>query len=57
MTYYFAADWEQARSAFQALHDAHSERKLYGLYLERIQTLEEQGIKPGWDGAFRHTSK
>jgi adenylate cyclase len=57
MEYYFAADWEQARSAFQALHDAHPERKMYGLYLERIQTLEEQGVKAGWDGAFRHTSK
>jgi len=57
MTYYFAADWVQARSAFQALDDAHPERKMYGLYLERIQTLEEQGIKAGWDGAFRHTSK
>jgi adenylate cyclase len=57
MAYYFAGDWGQARSAFQALHDAHPERKMYGLYLERIQTLEEQGVKPGWDGAFRHTSK
>jgi adenylate cyclase len=57
MVYYFAGDWEQARSAFQALNNAHTERKLYGLYLERIQTLEEQGVKAGWDGAFRHTSK
>ena len=57
MLYYFAADWAQARSAFQALDKAHPERKMYGLYLERIQTLEEQGIKAGWDGAFRHTSK
>jgi adenylate cyclase len=57
MTYYFAADWVQACSAFQALDHAHPERKMYGLYLERIQTLEEQGIMAGWDGAFRHTSK
>ena len=57
MVYYFAADWEQARSAFQALNNAHPERKMYGIYLERIQALEEQGVKPGWEGAFRHTSK
>jgi len=57
MAYYFAADWVQARLAFQTLNSAHPERMLYGLYLERIQTLEEQGVKPGWDGAFRHTSK
>ena len=57
MEYYYAGDWEQARSAFQVLNNASPERKLYGLYLERIRALEEQGVKAGWDGAFRHTSK
>jgi adenylate cyclase len=54
---YFAGDWDQARSAFQALQDNWPERKLFGLYLERIQTLESQGVGPGWDGVFEHTSK
>ena len=54
---YFAGDWEQARSAFQALHDNWPERKLFGLYLERIEMLQAQGVGPGWDGVFEHTSK
>jgi len=57
LDYYFAGDWGKARSLFQSLREAWPERKLYGLYLERIETLQSQGIGPGWDGVFEHTSK
>jgi adenylate cyclase len=57
LNYYFAGDFEKAHAAFQALHDAVPERRLFGLYLERIGTLQSQGIGPGWDGVFEHTSK
>jgi adenylate cyclase len=57
MQYYFAGEWERARSVFQALRDAVPERKLYGLYLERIAALRSQGVTEGWDGVFEHTSK
>ena len=54
---YFAGDWDRARSAFKALHDNWPDRKLFGLYLERIEMLQSQGVGPGWDGVFEHTSK
>jgi adenylate cyclase len=55
---YFAGDWDRAAQAFQALHDAWPARKVYGLYLERIEALRSQGVVgPGWDGVFEHTSK
>ncbi|MEA2093239.1 MAG: adenylate/guanylate cyclase domain-containing protein, partial [Pseudomonadota bacterium] len=57
LEYYFAGNWEQARSAFQVLRDAMPECKLYGLYLERIAALQSQGSAEGWDGVFEHTSK
>jgi len=57
MQHYFAGKWETARSAFQRLRDAVPERKLYGLYLERIDTLQSNGVAEGWDGVFEHTSK
>jgi len=57
LDYYFAGDWARAEHAFQILHQASPERKLYGLYLERIQTLKAEGVGAGWDGVFRHTSK
>ncbi len=54
---YFTGNWGQARSAFQSLRDAMPERKLYALYLERIDALQLQGIGAGWDGVFEHTTK
>ncbi len=57
LDYYFAGNWEQARAAFQALRDVAPQRKLYSLYLERIDSLQSQGIGPGWNGVFEHTTK
>jgi adenylate cyclase len=57
MNYYFSGDLEKAQSAFRVLQDAVPERKLFGLYLERIGALQSQGVGPGWDGVFEHTSK
>jgi adenylate cyclase len=54
---YFAGSLEEARSAFQSLYDAWPERKFYALYLERIATLQSQGIGEDWDGVFAHTTK
>ncbi len=54
---YFAGSLEEARSAFQSLHDAWPERKFYTLYLERTATLQSQGIGEDWDGVFAHTTK
>jgi len=57
LDYYFAGEWGKARSAFRQLQDAMPQCKLYGLYLERITELQSQGVMPGWDGVFEHTSK
>jgi adenylate cyclase len=57
LNYYFTGDLEKAQSAFQLLQDSVPERKLYGLYLERIGALPSQGVGPDWDGVFEHTSK
>jgi adenylate cyclase len=57
MQHYFAGKWETARSAFRTLRTAVPERKLYGLYLERIAALQSHGVAEGWDGVFEHTSK
>jgi adenylate cyclase len=54
---YFAGDWERARAAFQALQAAEPQRKLYSLYLERIDHLQARGVAAGWDGVFEHTTK
>ncbi len=57
LEYYFEGAWDAAEQAFSRLHQAFPESKFYGLYLERIKHLREQGISPGWAGVFEHTSK
>jgi adenylate cyclase len=54
---YYAGVWDSAQAAFEQLQQAFPERKLYSLYLERIDNLREQGVAAGWDGVFEHTSK
>jgi len=57
LEYYFAGNWDLARAAFQALRDVLPQCKLYALYLERIASLQSQGVGAGWNGVFEHTSK
>jgi adenylate cyclase len=57
LEFYFEGEWDSAEQAFGRLQQAFPERKLFGLYLERIKHLREQGVTAGWAGVFEHTSK
>jgi adenylate cyclase len=57
MDCYFSGEWAQAQAVFEKLRSRWPERRLYGLYLERIERLRSQGVAPGWDGVFVHTEK
>ena len=57
LEFYYAGVWDSAQAAFEQLKQAFPERKLYSLYLERIDNLRKQGVAAGWDGVFEHTSK
>jgi len=57
LEHYFAGDWEPAVRAFQRLNSELPDCRFYSLYLQRIETLRQQGIGPGWDGVFEHTTK
>jgi adenylate cyclase len=57
LEYYFEGNWEKAVAAFRTLHHAVPGHRFYNLYLERIASLQAEGIGPGWDGVFKHTSK
>ena len=49
--------WQAAESALQALEKEEPERKIYGIYLERIAHFREDPPDIDWDGVFTHTSK
>ena len=57
LDYYFTGELDKARDAFQSLHNAVPEHRLYALYLERIESLCSQGLPENWSGVFEHTSK
>ncbi len=49
--------WDTAESAMTALAAEEPERKIYRIYLERIQHFREDPPDIDWDGVFTHTSK
>lgn len=53
---YLSMDWEGAKHAFQIIQEK-SPRKIYSIYLERIQEFQISSPGAEWDGVFEHLSK
>lgn len=49
--------WDAAESVLKALKEEDPQRKIYDVYLERIQHFREDPPDIDWDGVFTHTSK
>lgn len=54
---YFKQHWEEAFTLMQQLSEAHPEKKIYRLYLERINEFKNHPLPPDWDGIYAHVSK
>ncbi|NVK24747.1 MAG: adenylate/guanylate cyclase domain-containing protein [Gammaproteobacteria bacterium] len=54
---YLSQHWSEARTHYQSLLEKNPTKKLYSLYLERIEHLEQNPPGDDWDGSFTHTSK
>jgi len=52
-----AQDWDAAQAAIRALASAHPERRLYTLYLERIDHYRTHPPGLDWDGVTRFDTK
>lgn len=52
-----ARRWEEARSGFSRLRDGSPDRRLYGIYLERIEALAVDDPGEGWDGVYERKEK
>ena len=57
LKYYLRQEWDAAEAAFQGLQSQYAPRKLYQIYLERLEYF--RGNPPGetWDGIFTFTTK
>lgn len=49
--------WDEAEQMLLALQEEEPERKIYGIYLERIAHFREDPPDIDWDGVYTHTSK
>lgn len=57
LRYYFEQQWSLAKSSFQHLKNLYPERKLYSLYLERIEYYDQTPPDADWDGIYTHINK
>ena len=54
---YRKQEWDKAKSAFNKLHKLAPSRKIYGLYLNRIEYYRNNSPGADWDGAFTFKTK
>jgi len=57
LEHYRRRDWDAAEPAFFALHQAHPERAVFRIYLDRVAAYRSSPPATEWDGAFTSTLK
>lgn len=57
LEHYYSREWDAAEKMLRQLHKADPERKLYKMYLERIDELRYEVLPDDWMGVFEHRSK
>jgi adenylate cyclase len=57
LTAYRGQDWDTAEREFFALQQASPGRKLYAIYLDRVNHFRAQPPGAGWDGVYTFTTK
>lgn len=54
---YFAQRWDDAYNIMDKLHQQYPDKKIYKLYIERIQEYKEHPLPADWDGVYVHQTK
>ena len=57
LAHYYSREWDAAEKILRVLHKGDPERKLYNMYLERIDELRYELLPDDWMGVFEHRSK
>ncbi len=57
LKFYYAQEWEKAESKLKLLKESYTNRKVYDIYLERIEQYITNPPPKDWDGVFTHTTK
>lgn len=54
---YLEQHWEEAEATFTILSSSHPDRKIYKIYLERINEFKSKPKMEKWDGIYTHHEK
>lgn len=57
LDFYRAQRWDSAMEILKALQESDENRRIYSLYLERIEINRDMILPDNWDGVFTHTNK
>jgi adenylate cyclase len=57
LAFYFQQDWGIAKALFNELNQAYPHKKLYTIYLERINQFIQTPPPSDWDGVFTLLTK
>ncbi len=54
---YFGQKWDEAYAIMSEMNDKYPDKKIYHLYMERINEFKHNPPPADWDGVYVHTSK
>ena len=57
LEHYFKQEWEETYKLISSLHQDHPHKKIYKIYLERIDEFKKNKIPSDWDGVYTHIVK
>ena len=57
LDFYFAQQWDQAYVLISELHQAYPEKKIYQLYIDRMNEFKNNPPPADWDGVYVHKTK
>lgn len=57
LNYYFSQKWDEADEIINELKKTYPDKKIYQLYIERIQEFKQRTLPADWDGVYVHLSK
>lgn len=57
LEFYFNQQWDDALKLMSELQQAYPDKKIYRLYIDRIQEFKTHTPPSGWDGVYVHATK
>jgi len=57
LEYYFSQQWQLAYDILSDLHKEYPDKKIYEIYINRIQEFMNTPASPDWDGIYIHANK